>query len=72
MAFVSSVYNFDDQSPSVIEILVFWLISAMGLPGGWKIPEVGSEVTPSTQEIPCSVYDIMAHHPDAALALSVI
>lgn len=44
MAFVSSVYSYNDQSPSIIEILIFWLISAMGLPGGWKIPEVAEPV----------------------------
>ena len=69
---MSSVYAFDAQSPSVVESLIFWLVSAMGLPGGWKIPEVGSEVASSTQEIPCSVYDIMAQRPGAALALSFI
>ena len=71
MSFVSSLYDFDSHSPTIVECLLFWLASAMGLPGGWKIPEVGSETVYSTQELPCSVYDILARHPAAALALSL-
>jgi hypothetical protein len=72
MAFVSSVYEYDSRSPTIVECLLFWLASAMGLPGGWKIPEVGFEDEYSLQEFPCSVYDIMAQHPQAAIALSQI
>lgn len=44
----------------------------MDMPSGFKIPEVGNEPIYRRVGHPCSVYDVMARCPDAALALSHI
>lgn len=89
-AFVTGVYNFDSYSPSIVECLTFWVVSAMRLPGSRIIPRVSLLATPpvliaiavctkvcdepaySPHETPCTVYDIMAQDPDAALALYLL
>jgi hypothetical protein len=70
-AFVSAVYSFDSCSPTILECLLFWLVSAMGLPGSWEIPEVGFEPEYRPLEHPCAVYDVMMQQPKAAIALSL-
>ncbi|KAG6333132.1 hypothetical protein ID866_5959, partial [Astraeus odoratus] len=42
--FVTSVYKHDRRNPTVLELLLFWVISAMGCEGGWVPPQFGSDV----------------------------
>ncbi|KAF4608445.1 hypothetical protein EYR40_000790 [Pleurotus pulmonarius] len=54
-AFVTSVYNYDDYGPTVLEHLLYWVASATRLPGSSRIPQVpepinslGPQVVPQT------------------------
>ncbi|EGN92463.1 hypothetical protein SERLA73DRAFT_117361 [Serpula lacrymans var. lacrymans S7.3] len=58
-AFVSPVYSYDSHDPTILQTLLFWAVSAMGLPGGWKIPVDRTEPAVPRQEVPCTVYDII-------------
>lgn len=60
------------EVPSVVEALTFWLMSSMGGPGTWKMPQVGTEDIYLNPERPCTVYDVMAYNPVAAKALSLL
>ncbi|KAL6298856.1 hypothetical protein BKA93DRAFT_743354 [Sparassis latifolia] len=76
-AFVSPIFKSDDQDPTVEEILVFWLASAVGVDGGWTIPEVSDEPEYVGVEIPCLVRDILppvsfAEERRALMALSLL
>ncbi|KAG9318457.1 hypothetical protein JVU11DRAFT_548 [Chiua virens] len=42
-SFVSPIYAFDSYTPTILEVLAFWLISAMGYSGGFVVPEIPSE-----------------------------
>ncbi|KAG1731905.1 hypothetical protein EDB19DRAFT_1912290 [Suillus lakei] len=44
-AVVSPAYSHDSHEPSVLQLLLFWLCSAMGLPGGWVVPETTARST---------------------------
>ncbi|OJA21622.1 hypothetical protein AZE42_01667 [Rhizopogon vesiculosus] len=50
-AFVSPVYSHDSHEPSVLQLLLFWLCSGMGLPGGWVVPDVRIEPAYPTQHL---------------------
>ncbi|KAJ6630775.1 hypothetical protein B0H10DRAFT_2160169 [Mycena sp. CBHHK59/15] len=71
-AFVTGVYNFDTFSPTVLEWLTFWVASAMRLKGWRQLPKVCDEPPYHPHETPCTVYDIMGHNPDSALALFLL
>ncbi|KAG2132491.1 uncharacterized protein EDB93DRAFT_1093800 [Suillus bovinus] len=57
-AFVSPVYCHDSHDPSVLQLLLFWLCSAMGLPGGWEVPEVRIEPAYPSHHLTASVSDL--------------
>ncbi|KAG2064635.1 hypothetical protein BDR04DRAFT_1034791 [Suillus decipiens] len=57
-AFVSPVYSHDSHEPSVLQLLLFWLCSAMGLPGGWVVPEVRIEPAYPSHHLTASVFDL--------------
>ncbi|KAH7930801.1 hypothetical protein BV22DRAFT_1109016 [Leucogyrophana mollusca] len=71
-AFVSPVYSYDSHDPSVLEVLIFWFASAMGLPGGWQVPEVRIEPAYPRLQLTAVARDILAAGPPKALALSAI
>ncbi|KZT68991.1 hypothetical protein DAEQUDRAFT_670205 [Daedalea quercina L-15889] len=54
---VTDIIRGDQTNPTALESLVYWLISAMGLEGGWEVPEVSEE--PQFVETPCLVGDIL-------------
>lgn len=37
--FVSPLYTYDSCDPTILELLLFWVVSAMGYEGGWIPPE---------------------------------
>ncbi|KAJ7147802.1 hypothetical protein C8R43DRAFT_889477 [Mycena crocata] len=45
IGFISPVYTFNAQNPTIIEVLAFWVACAMRLPGGRGVPKVTSPVT---------------------------
>jgi hypothetical protein len=47
-AFVSPVFEWNHEDPTVVATLTYWTASAMGLPGTWDMPEVGAETAYST------------------------
>ncbi|KAG0707792.1 hypothetical protein DFH29DRAFT_597859 [Suillus ampliporus] len=57
-AFVSPVYSYDSHDPSVLQLLLFWLCSAMGFPGGWVVPEVRIEPAYPSQHLTASLSDL--------------
>lgn len=57
-AFVSPVYSHDSHDPSVLQLLLFWLCSAMGLPGGWVVPEVRIEPAYPSYHLTALVADL--------------
>ncbi|KAL6308990.1 hypothetical protein BKA93DRAFT_724538 [Sparassis latifolia] len=76
-AFVSPIFKSDEQDPTVEEVLVYWLASAVGVDGGWTIPEVSDEPEYVAVEIPCLVRDILppvsyAEERRALMALSLL
>ncbi|KAH7916061.1 hypothetical protein BJ138DRAFT_1076251 [Hygrophoropsis aurantiaca] len=71
-AFVSPVYSWDSQDPSILELLLFWFISSMGLPGGWQIPEIRLEPAYPRQLPAAAAYDIAAAGIPKAMALSAM
>lgn len=59
-AFVSPVYSHDSHDPSVLQLLLFWLCSSMGLPGGWVVPEVRIEPAYPSHHLTATVSDLAA------------
>jgi hypothetical protein len=57
-AFVSPVYSHNSHDPSVIQLLLFWLCSAMGLPGGWVVPEIRIESAYPSHHLTALVADL--------------
>lgn len=57
---MSDVKTSDQKRPTVAECLVYWFGSAVGIPGGWEIPEVSGEYPHILTEMPCIVRDIMS------------
>lgn len=56
-AYVTDVMKAEQMYPTILECLVFWLMSAMGIEGGWEVPEVSEE--PQLVETPCLVGDLL-------------
>ncbi|KAJ7449782.1 hypothetical protein FB451DRAFT_737367 [Mycena latifolia] len=71
-AFVTGVCDYNAYSPTVIEWLTFWVASAMRLKGWRAIPKVCEEPAYIPHHCPCTVYDVMGHNPDSALALFLL
>ncbi|KAJ3817340.1 hypothetical protein F5880DRAFT_1626345 [Lentinula raphanica] len=69
-AFVSGVYEYNHHHPTITECLTYWIASAMRLATTLRCPKVCEE--PSNSETPCTVYDVMAEWPEAALALALL
>lgn len=71
------VIKYDSISPTILEALIYWLGSALGLPKGYIIPEV-SEEHRTEIDSPCTLYDVIDFTNDdfseyhIALALSSI
>ncbi|KAJ7709933.1 hypothetical protein B0H17DRAFT_1191069 [Mycena rosella] len=71
-AFVTGVCDYNAYSPTVIEWLTFWVASAMRLKGLRAIPKVCEEPAYLPYHCLCTVYDVMGHNPDSALALFLL
>ncbi|KAF9246543.1 hypothetical protein BU15DRAFT_40045 [Melanogaster broomeanus] len=69
-SFVSPVYASDCHVPTILELLLFWLISAMGYPGGWVVPESRVESVLRRQLLMATVRDVSPEVPAEALAVS--
>jgi hypothetical protein len=68
VAFVSPVIQFNQKQPTILEHVIFWLSSAMRLPGTFRLPQVGDEeVHPC--ETPSTAYDILFFGLKTVLAL---
>lgn len=66
---MSPVYAFDSRTPTVLEVLAFWLISAMGCAGGFVVPEISHEVVHHKQLLVATPRDISREEPTEALAV---
>ena len=66
---MSPVYAFDSQTPTILEILANWLISGMGYPGGFVVPEIPHEVAHHRQLLVATPRDISREEPAEALAV---
>ena len=71
-SFVSPLYAFDSCTPTILEVLVFWLISAMGNPGGFAVPEISSELVHRRQLLVATPRDISRDEPAEALAVLAV
>lgn len=66
------MFSFDSQGPTIIELLTYWVACALGLPGAFKIPEVGGE-PPFVQRLwPATFYDFLRFNREAAIALAFL
>ncbi|KAH7889719.1 hypothetical protein F5I97DRAFT_1846643 [Phlebopus sp. FC_14] len=71
-SFVSPVFHYDSHGPTVLEVLLFWLVSAMNLPGGWVVPEVRIEAAfPTRQLLTATLRDFYDQESAEALVLSI-
>ncbi|OCH95517.1 hypothetical protein OBBRIDRAFT_720196 [Obba rivulosa] len=75
--FVTRIHDFSESQPTILESLLYWIASAMGIEGSWQVPEVSNEPAFIQIESPCLVRDIMppgSWEADrrALLALSVL
>ncbi|KIM65230.1 hypothetical protein SCLCIDRAFT_112948 [Scleroderma citrinum Foug A] len=64
-AFVSPLYRHDSCSPTVLEVMAFWVISAMGSEGGWVPPEGRGGCELHIQLLSATVMDISVDIPKA-------
>ncbi|KAH0830544.1 hypothetical protein J3R83DRAFT_1998, partial [Lanmaoa asiatica] len=71
-SFVSPVYVFDSRMPTILGVLVFWLISAMGYPGGFVVPEISYELVHRRQLLVATPRDISREEPAEALAVLAV
>ncbi|KAF8559553.1 hypothetical protein OG21DRAFT_1452712 [Imleria badia] len=71
-SFVSPLYASDSRMPTILEVLVFWLISAMGYPGGFVVPEISHEVAHRRQLLVATPHDISRDEPTEALAVLAV
>lgn len=73
-AWTTDIIAFDDFRPTVLETIIFWLASSLGMPGGFTIPEVCDEPVYRTRAHPCAAHDVMweRHQKIPVLALSQI
>ena len=69
---MGEVQKYANNTPTILEHLVYWLSSSMNEPGTYRRPEVGSEHIIPPEECPSVVYDVMAKNPRAALALYLL
>lgn len=58
--------------PTILEVLVFWLISAIGYPGGFVVPEISYELVHHKQLLVATPRDISREEPAEALALVAV
>ena len=42
MGFVSPIYQYNNPSPTIVELLTYWIASSARLVGTHKLPKVGS------------------------------
>jgi len=63
--FVSPLYKHDSCNPTVLEIIAFWVISAMGGEGGWVPPEGHGGCELHIQLLSATVMDISVDIPKA-------
>ncbi|KAH9934790.1 uncharacterized protein B0H18DRAFT_487913 [Fomitopsis serialis] len=54
---LSQIMRHDQTGATILECLIYWLLSAMGFKGGWEVPEVSEES--QFVETPCLVGDIL-------------
>jgi hypothetical protein len=73
-AWVTNIIEFNDVRPTVIETIIFWFASSLGMPGAFTIPEVCGEPVYQMTAHPCAAHDVMweRHQKAAVLALSQI
>ena len=73
-AWVTDIIDFNGVRPSVIETIIFWLASSLGMSGAFTIPEVCDEPAYRTRAHPCTAHDVIweRHQKAAVLALSQI
>lgn len=69
---MSPVWAFDSRMPTILEVLVFWLASAMGYPGGFVVPEISHELVHHRQLLVATPRDISREEPAEALALLAV
>jgi hypothetical protein len=68
VAFVSPVIPYNQKQPTVLEHVIFWLSSAIKLPGTFRLPQVGDKgIHPC--ETPSTAYDILFFGHEAVVAL---
>ncbi|KAF9532954.1 hypothetical protein CPB83DRAFT_590328 [Crepidotus variabilis] len=68
VAFVSPVITYSRSKPSILEIFLYWVCSAMNQPGTFRLPQVGDDVL-DPYEVPCTAYDVLFFGHRAVLAL---
>ncbi|GBE82328.1 predicted protein [Sparassis crispa] len=69
-AFVSPIFKSDEQDPTVEEVLVYWLASAVGVDGGWTIPEVPEPVHTIGLEVVNSIPPPLTRRPPLVPSIS--
>ena len=69
---MSPVYAFDSRMPTILELLAFWLTSAMGYPGGFVVPEISHELVHHKQLLVATPRDISREKPAEALAVMAV
>lgn len=69
-AVVSPLYRHDSYDPTVLELLLFWMISAMGSDGGWIAPkDSDDEPALPMQSVCATAMDLSAKSKALALAM---
>ncbi|KAF8136332.1 hypothetical protein EV363DRAFT_1211087 [Boletus edulis] len=71
-SFVSPLYAFDSHMPTVLEVLVYWLISAMGYPGGFVLPDISHESVHRRRLLVATPRDISRDEPAEALQSTLL
>jgi hypothetical protein len=73
-AWITDIIEFNDARPTVIETIIFWLASSLGMHGAFPVPEVCDEPVYRARAHPCTAYDVIweRHQKAAVLALSQI
>ncbi|KAH8099488.1 hypothetical protein BXZ70DRAFT_941976 [Cristinia sonorae] len=70
-----SVFLDSDSDPTVMQSVIFWVSSAMDLPGAWHTPQVSERCPPTKVEHTCTLSDFGVSHEwqqKAAKALSLL
>lgn len=63
-AFTSPAIPHNNTVPTIVEMLTFWTISAMGIEGGYKPRHVSEEYDASCYLAPCTIYDFLAAYDE--------